>query len=96
MVFKEIIFLVVLVAAVNAEYVSYKDYKVYKIVPKDEHELQVLTDLRKQPEYIYWNDIVSLYSDVKIMVAPEYQQDFETYFKTVNITAEVVFNDVQK
>ncbi|CAH1637893.1 unnamed protein product [Spodoptera littoralis] len=96
MILKEIIFLVVLVAAVNADYVSYKNYKVYKIVPKNENEVQILLDLRKQPQYYFWNDIVSLYSDVKIMVAPKNQEEFENYFKSINIPAEVVFNDVQK
>lgn len=92
----KIIFLIAITTAINAEYVSYDNYKVYKIVPDNENEVQVLIDLKKQLEYMFWSDVVSVNSDVRIMVAPEKQAGFEKYFEDVGISTRVVIENVQE
>lgn len=96
MILKEIFLLIVVTTAINAEYVSYKNYKVYKIVPGSDYEVQILTDLRKQNQYDFWSDIVAIGSDVRIMVAPGKQAEFENYFKSAEIPTRVVIEDVQE
>ncbi|KAJ8723715.1 hypothetical protein PYW07_007695 [Mythimna separata] len=96
MILKEIFFVITVATAISAEYVSYKNYKVYKIVPSTDYEVQILTDLRKENQYDFWSDIVAINSDVRIMVAPGKQAEFENYFKSVEIPAKVVVENVQE
>lgn len=93
---KELILIIAVATAITAEYVSYKNYKVYKIVPSSDIEVQILMDLEKQNLYDFWSDVVAVESDVRIMVAPEKQAGFESYFKSVNIPVKVVMEDVQE
>ncbi|XP_075983179.1 uncharacterized protein LOC142981269 [Anticarsia gemmatalis] len=94
--FKEIFYLIAFATVINAEYVSYENFKVYKTVPVSDNEVQILTDLRKQNEYMFWSDIISLNGDVRIMVAPEKQNAFEKYVESVGITTRVVIENVQE
>ena len=93
---KELILIIAVATAINAEYVSYRNYKVYKIVPSSDTEVQILMDLQKQNLYDFWSDVVTVQSDVRILVAPEKQADFEKYLKSVNIPAKVIMEDVQE
>ncbi|PZC75271.1 hypothetical protein B5X24_HaOG206503 [Helicoverpa armigera] len=97
--FKEIFLVLAISVAItitNAEYVSYDQYKVYKIVPSSDTEVQILLDVQKSNQYLFWSDIVAKNSDVRIMVAPAKQVEFEKYFESVNIPMRVVIEDVQK
>lgn len=96
MKFKEIFFILAVVTAINAEYVSYENYKVYKVVPGTDNEVQILLDLQKNVDYVFWSDIIAKNSDVRIMVAPKNQEEFENYFKNVGIPTKVAIDNVQE
>ncbi|CAH0594395.1 unnamed protein product [Chrysodeixis includens] len=96
MKFKEIFLILAVVAAINAEKVSYENYKVYKVVPGADNEVQILLDLQKNVDYMFLSDIVAKDSDVKIMVAPKDQEEFESYFKKVGIPTKVAIDNVQE
>uniref|UniRef100_A0A2A4J379 Zinc carboxypeptidase A 1 n=1 Tax=Heliothis virescens TaxID=7102 RepID=A0A2A4J379_HELVI len=96
--FKEMFLVLAISLAItvtNAEYVSYDQYKVYKIVPSSDAEVQILLDVQKSNQYYFWSDVVALNSDVRIMVDPAKQVEFEKYFESVKIPARVVIQDVQ-
>lgn len=88
--------LVVLIAIVSVNAVSYKDYKVYDVVPKTKEDVNILKKLLDENKYIFWNYAVKVENVVKIMVAPEKQDDFEKYMSSALIDAKLVIEDVQR
>ncbi|KAJ0173495.1 hypothetical protein K1T71_010644 [Dendrolimus kikuchii] len=90
------IFLLIPLISISAEYVSYENHKVYKIIPSSDKEVQILVDLQKQNEYFFWSDIIDISSDVRVMVAPGRQEEFEDYLFSVGITPKIVIEDVKR
>lgn len=93
---KKVKLLVVLIAIVCVNAVSYKDYKVYDVVPKTKEDVSILKKLLEENKYIFWNYAVKVENVVKIMVAPEKQDDFEKYMNSAGIDAKLVIEDVQR
>lgn len=92
--YKELFLIVALLATVYAEYKSYKNYKVYKTVPESKDGVEVLKELRRNG-WFFWNDI-SVNSDVKVMVAPERQKEFEDKLSAAGLSSQVIIEDVQQ
>lgn len=90
--------LVLLIAFVftNAEYVSYKDFKVYNVIPTNEKEVKILMDLNLNGHYSFWTDRIQEYHEVKIMVKPEKQKEFEDHLTSEGVNIKMVVDDVQK
>ncbi|XP_047994434.1 uncharacterized protein LOC125232718 [Leguminivora glycinivorella] len=93
MVFKVIAFLGLLAVA-NAM-VNYENYKVYNVMPKSEAEVQMVNDLKKDG-YEFWTEIFEVGSEVRIMVAPDQDEEFSSYVKSVNLDAIVSIANVQE
>lgn len=92
--FKEVFLTFVLIATVYAEYKSYRNYKVYKTVPVTEKEVELFTQLRRSGWY-FWSDKISVGGDVRVMVAPERQKEFEDKLSSAGVSSHVVIQDVQ-
>ncbi|CAK1550138.1 unnamed protein product [Leptosia nina] len=77
------------------EVVNYKQHKVYKVTPKTDSEVQILTELKDSNEYLFWLEYVKKDVDMKIMVDPVKQYQFESLMADVGIKSELVVKDVQ-
>uniref|UniRef100_A0A1E1VZW2 Zinc carboxypeptidase A 1 n=1 Tax=Pectinophora gossypiella TaxID=13191 RepID=A0A1E1VZW2_PECGO len=93
MILKLICVVFALIVVSNA--ISYENYKVYKVVPTSEQQVQILTDLRKSG-FEFWNDIISVGSDARIMVPPENNEEFVKYSASVGLNVTLTISDVQK
>lgn len=80
----------------NAEYVSYREFKVYNIIPTNEKEVKLLRDLDKNGHYMFWTDRIQEQFEVKIMVKPEKQKEFEDHLTSQGVNIKMVIDDVQK
>lgn len=80
----------------NAEYVTYKDFKVYNVIPTNEKEVKLLRDLNQNGHYMFWTDRIQENFEVKIMVKPEKQKEFEDYLTSEGVDMKMVIDDVQK
>ncbi|CAH0728592.1 unnamed protein product, partial [Brenthis ino] len=76
-------------------YVSYENYKVYKVVPETAKQVQILTDLRKEPHYNFWTDIINIGEDVKIMVSPSQDEELAKYLRSVEMDPVLAISNVQ-
>lgn len=94
--FYRILFLLVVFVLTNAEYVSYKAFKVYNVIPINEKEVKLLTDLSQNGHYSFWTDRIQENYEVKIMVKPEKQWEFEYLLKSEGVYINMVIDDVQK
>ncbi|CAH2094782.1 unnamed protein product [Euphydryas editha] len=87
--------LLVSIAIVCVNAISYQNYKVYNVVPKTKEDVTILKKLLDENKYFFWDYAIKVNYDVKIMVAPEKQDDFEKYAESVGINAKLVIEDVQ-
>ncbi|XP_041969318.1 zinc carboxypeptidase-like [Aricia agestis] len=72
---------------------SYENYKVYKVLPTTDKHVQMLTDLQK--EYDFWSEVVSIGSDIRVLVSPEKDEEFIKYTAGVGLNATVGISNVQ-
>lgn len=94
MLFKYLLLFSVLTTFIEA-YESYENYKVYDVVPKNEAQVQILLDLRKDG-YDYWTDVFNVNNNVRIMVSPEKQNEFVEYLEKVGLNPSISINNVQQ
>ncbi|CAH2044946.1 unnamed protein product, partial [Iphiclides podalirius] len=80
---------------IDRAYKSYENYKVYDVVPKNDAQVQILHDLKKEG-YDYWTDVFTVNSNVRIMVKPEKQNEFVNYLEKVGLNPSVSISNVKK
>nr|UPI76680.1 M14 metal carboxypeptidase 3 [Antheraea yamamai] len=96
MYLKHIFFILYFIFTITkSEYVSYRKYKVYKVIPETEKNVQILVDLQKNNHFTFWSDTIEIGSNVRIMITPEEQKEFEDYMNNVGMNFSIAINDVQ-
>lgn len=80
----------------NGDYVSYKDYKVYNVVPTNKGDVKLLMELKENGHFSFWTDRIQENYEVKIMVKPEKQKEFEDHLTSAGLNIEVAVDNVQK
>lgn len=94
--FKSIKILVILgLITLCHAYKSYTNYKVYRVVPKTDEQWKFLKELQDQ-KFDFWTDKYVAGNDVRIMVAPEEDGDFNSLMKSVKLVPEVSVENVQE
>lgn len=93
--FKEVFLAFAIITTVHAEYKSYRNYKVYKTVPESEKEVELFKELSRTGWH-FWSDTISVDGDVRVMVAPERQKEYENVLAKAGISCHVIIQDVQK
>ncbi|KOB74019.1 Zinc carboxypeptidase A 1, partial [Operophtera brumata] len=86
---KEVSLAALIATTVHAEYKSYRKYKVYKTVPETEKEVELFIQLRRSGWY-FWSDKISVGGDVRVMVAPEKQKEFEDKLSSSSVHSNVL------
>jgi hypothetical protein len=93
---KLILFLSLTLAGVYAIPKSYEGYKLYKVFPQNEIEVNVLEDIRDRGVGEFWVDYFQINSDIRVMVAPEQDEEFlETLYKN-GVGLLLIFNNLQE
>lgn len=95
MILKLLIIYLISITACKA-YVSYENYKVYKVIPETENQVQILTDLRKEPYYNFWTDVIKIGEDVRIMVSPSKNEELAKYLRNVEMEPVIAISNVQE
>lgn len=91
----KVIFVLLGFIVINNAMKSYENYKVYNIVPNNENQVQILTDLKKDG-YDFWSDVVTVDNDVRIMVPPHKDEEFVKYVQSVGLNADLRITNVQE
>jgi Carboxypeptidase activation peptide len=92
---KFVIFVALLAAGVAADYKTYKGYQVWEVTPKTTDEFDVLKEWEVVPGVDY-GDSLSRRGTSKVIVAPEVQQQYETFLTLNRIAHEVVIADLER
>ncbi|XP_030028980.2 zinc carboxypeptidase [Manduca sexta] len=75
---------------------SYDGYKVYQIEPKNENEVNVLTEVQDSGIGEFWEDYFDVDHKVRIMVSGDKQGVFLGKMKDANIEVVETISDVEK
>lgn len=92
--FNEVFLLCTFFVITIAEYKSYYDYKVYKAELKTESDVEVLK-LMNEIGWDFWTDQIAVGGEVRVMVAPEKQKEFEDILALARISNQIIIQDVQ-
>lgn len=92
----KLISVVLLFSLVSAKKIRYDNYTLYRIQPRNEEQLQVLTELYKDElRYNFW-DTPSKYVPVNILSSPANKAELETILRKYDIASEVATSNIQE
>ncbi|XP_013170612.1 PREDICTED: zinc carboxypeptidase-like [Papilio xuthus] len=96
MFLKLFIILLLTITFVNTNKVTFNGHRVYKVIPNNDNEKEVVTNIQKQGIGEFWFDQFDVYDGVRITVAPEKIQQFQGTMRRHNIVYKEIIADLQQ